>query len=159
MHPAPEGANSFLYTLLVFAHIMTAMMAIGFNFTYVVWIQRGHANPETLPAALKGVKFIDDFLANPLYIAAGITGLLMILMGKSVASFLVVAIVIYLIDMAAAYLIYTPMLSRQIKLLAEQGANSAAYRAIAGRSNIVGALLGVGAVVIVALKIFEPVFW
>ncbi|MDX2137180.1 MAG: DUF2269 family protein [Chloroflexota bacterium] len=159
MHPAPEGANSFIYMLLVFAHIMSAMMAIGFNFTYIVWIRRGQANPETLPSALKGVKFIDDFLANPLYIAAGVTGLLMILMGKSVASFLVVAIVIYLIDMAAAYLIYTPMVSRQIRLLTEQGADSAAYRAIASRSNIVGALLGVGAVVIVALKIFEPVFW
>jgi hypothetical protein len=159
MHPAPEGANSALYTLLVFAHILTAMMAIGFNFTYVVWIQRGQRNPETLPFALKGVKFIDDFLANPLYIAAGVTGLLMILMGKSVASFLVVAIILYLIDMAAAYLIYTPMLSRQIKILADKGFSSAEYRTIAGRSNVVGALLGVGALVIVALKIFEPTFW
>lgn len=159
MHPAPEGANSLLYTLLVYAHILTAMMAIGFNFTYVVWIQRGTRNPETLPFALKGIKFIDDFLANPLYIAAGITGLLMILLGKAVASFLVVAIIIYLVDMAAAYLIYTPMLSKQIRLLSEKGAASAEYKAHATRASMVGAALGIAALVIVALKIFEPTFW
>ncbi|GAB4549440.1 MAG: DUF2269 family protein [Anaerolineae bacterium] len=159
MHPAPEGANPVLYSLLVFAHIMAAMMAIGFNFTYVVWIRRGHSNPESLPFALKGVKFLDDFIANPLYIVAGITGVLMIAMGKPVASWLAVAIVLYVIDMLAAYLIYTPLLSRQIKILAEKGSASAEYVAIANRSNVVGALLGVGAVIIVALKIFEPAFW
>ncbi len=159
MHPAPEGANSLIYTVLVFAHILTALMAIGFNFTYVVWIQRGTRHPETLSFALKGVKFIDDFLANPLYIVAGITGLLMILMGKSVASFLVVAIIIYLVDMAAAYLIYTPMLSKQITLLADKGAESAEYKAHATRASTVGAALGMAALVIVALKIFEPALW
>jgi hypothetical protein len=159
MHPAPEGANPALYTLLVFLHILLAMMAIGFNFTYVVWIRRGTANPDSLPFALKGVKFLDDYLANPMYLAAGVTGVLMILMGKQVQSWLWVAIGLYVVDMLAAYLVYTPLLGRQIKALATHGAASAEYRSIAGRSNVIGALLGVGALVIVALKIFEPAFW
>lgn len=159
MHPAPAGANPTLYSLLVFAHILTAMMAIGFNFTYVVWIRRGHSNPETLPFALKGVKFLDDYVADPLYLIAGITGRLMIALGKPVASWLAVAIGIYVIDMLAAYLIYTPLLSRQIRILSEKGLASAEYKAIANRSNTIGALLGAGAIIIVALKIFEPAFW
>ncbi len=159
MHPAPTGANPTVYSLLVFAHIMTAMMAIGFNFTYVVWIRRGHNNPESLTFALKGVKFLDDFLANPLYIIAGITGGLMIAMGKGVASWLAVAIGIYIIDMLAAYLVYTPLLSRQIRILHEKGPESPEYKAIANRSNLIGALLGIGAIIIVALKIFEPPLW
>ncbi|MDZ4770259.1 MAG: DUF2269 family protein [Chloroflexota bacterium] len=159
MHPAPAGANPLIYTFLVFAHILTALIAVGFNFTYVAWIMRGTRDVESLPFALKGVKFLDDYIANPLYIAAGVTGVLMILMGKSVASWLWVAIVIYLIDMIAAYLVYTPLLGRQIRTLSEKGTASVEYKAIAGRSNLVGALLGVGALVIVALKIFEPTFW
>jgi hypothetical protein len=105
------------------------------------------------------VKFLDDYIANPLYIVAGVSGLLMILMGKAVASWLWVAIALYLIDMTAAYLVYTPLLSRQIRTLTEKGIASADYQQLAQRSNIIGALLGVGALVIVALKIFEPTFW
>jgi magnesium-transporting ATPase (P-type) len=159
MHPAPEGANQFIYILLVYVHILGALMAIGFNFTYVVWIRRAASDPQTLPFALKGIKFIDDYLANPLYLLAGVTGLAMVLMGKEIRSFLWVAIAIYVVDMVIAYLVYTPMLSRQIKLLSIKGAASPEYQALATRSNIVGALLGVGALVIVALKIFEPSFW
>ncbi|MDX2161888.1 MAG: DUF2269 family protein [bacterium] len=159
MHPAPDGANPTLYIFLVFAHILTALMAVGFNFTYVAWIMRGTRQPESLSFALRGVKFLDDYIANPLYIAAGVTGVLMIAMGKSVASWLWVAIGLYIVDMLAAYLVYTPLLSRQIRVLNDKGAASAEYKQIATRSNIVGALLGVGALVIVALKIFEPAFW
>lgn len=159
MHPAPAGVDPTVYSLLVFAHIMTAMMAIGFNFTYVVWIRRGQNNPETLPFVLKGIKFLDDYLANPLYLAAGITGVMMITLGKPVASWLAVAIGLYVIDMLAAYLVYTPLLSRQIKILSEKGVASEEYKAIAKRSNTIGALLGIGAIMIVALKIFEPALW
>lgn len=158
MHPSPEGANSFIYTILVYIHIVSALVAIGFNFTYVVWIQRGTRNPDSLAFALKGVKFLDDYIANPLYIIAGISGLLMILMGKAIAPWLWVAIIIYLIVMAIAYLVYTPLLSRQIKILAEKGMESADYIKTAGRANIVGAMMGIATLIIVALKIFEPTF-
>ncbi|MBC8100260.1 MAG: DUF2269 family protein [Armatimonadetes bacterium] len=159
MHPAPDGANPALYSILVYAHILLALMAVGFNFTYVVWIMRGTRSPETLPFALKGVKFLDDYLANPMYLAAGVTGVLMIAMGKEVKSWLWVAVGLYVVDMLAAYLIYTPLLSRQIKTLADNGFTSSQYKTVAQRSNIVGALLGVGALIIIALKIFEPSFW
>ncbi len=158
MHPAPENANAVIYIILVYIHIMSGMIAIGFNFTYVVWIQRGTRNPDSLAFALKGVKFLDDYIANPLYIITGLSGLVMILMGKAVATWLWIAIIIYVIVMAVAYLIYTPLLSRQIKILAEKGVESSEYRQIANRSNAIGALMGMAVVVIVALKIFEPTF-
>jgi hypothetical protein len=158
MHPAPEGANDFIYTLLVYIHILSGMIAIGFNFTYVVWIQRGKRDRDTLIFALKGVKFLDDYIANPLYIIAGISGVLMILMGKAVASWLWIAIIIYGVVMLIAYLVYTPLLSRQIRLLAEKGMEAPEYRQIANRSNVIGAMMGMAVIIIVALKIFEPTF-
>ena len=109
--------------------------------------------------ALRGVKFIDDYVANPCYLAGGVTGVLMIAMGKAVAPFLWVAIGLYIVAMAIAYGVYTPLLSRQIKTLEASGINDPEYQMLAQRSNQVGALMGVLVVIIVLLKIFEPPLW
>lgn len=159
MHPPPEGAQPLLYTLLVFVHIFTTMVAVGLNASYVIWIVRGSKETASLPFALRGVKFIDDYVANPCYLAGGVTGVLMILMGKAVAPFLWVAIGLYGLAMVIAYGVYTPLLSRQIQTLAAKGAGDAEYQRLAQRSNQVGALMGVLVVIILWLKIFEPPLW
>ncbi|BCX03778.1 MAG: hypothetical protein KatS3mg053_1716 [Candidatus Roseilinea sp.] len=159
MHPAPPGASPALYVLLVFVHIFTTMVAAGLNASYVIWIMRGTKNPASLLFALRGVKFIDDYLANPCYLVGGLTGVLMILMGKAVASYLWVAIGLYVLAMAIAYGVYTPLLSRQIKTLDALGPDHPEYRMLARRSNQVGAAMGILVVIIVALKIFEPPLW
>ncbi len=159
MHPPPEGANAFLYTALVFIHILATMVAVGLNASYVIWILRGTKDTASLPFALRGVKFIDDYVANPCYLAGGLTGTLMILMGKQVEPFLWVAIGLYVLAMLLAYGVYTPLLSRQIKTLEAKGANDVEYQVLARRSNQVGAAMGVLVVVILILKIFEPPLW
>jgi len=159
MHIPPEGANPFLYTLLVFIHIFATMVAVGLNASYVIWILRGSKETASLSFALRGIKFIDDYVANPCYLAGGVTGVLMILMGKAVAPFLWVAIGLYVLAMVIAYGVYTPLLSRQIQMLAAKGAGDAEYQRLAQRSNQIGALMGVLVVVILLLKIFEPPLW
>lgn len=159
MHLPPEGASPLLYTSLVFIHIFTAMTAVGLNASYVIWIMRGEKDPANLPFALRGVKFIDDYVANPCYLAAGVSGVLMIAMGKMVAPFLWAAIGLYLLAMITAYGVYTPLLSRQIKTLEAKGAGDGEYQALARRSNQVGMFMGLLVVVILALKIFEPPLW
>lgn len=159
MHLPPDGANPFLYSLLVFVHIFTTMVAAGLNASYVVWITRGTKDVSSLTFALRGVKFIDDYIANPCYLIGGATGVLMIAMGKAVAPFLWVAMGLYVLAMALAYGVYTPLLSQQIRTLQARGAHDSEYRALARRSNGIGILMGVIVVVIVALKIFEPPLW
>ncbi|ABU58457.1 DUF2269 family protein [Roseiflexus castenholzii] len=159
MHLPPEGAHPVIYTLLVFAHIFTTMAAVGLNASYVIWIARGTRDAASLPFALRGVKFIDDYVANPCYLVGGATGALMIVMGKAVAPFLWVAIGLYVLAMALAYGVYTPLLSQQIRTLEARGADDAEYQALARRSNQVGAAMGVLVVIILALKIFEPPLW
>ncbi len=159
MHPAPEGASPLIYTFLVFVHIVTTMVAVGLNASYVIWIVRGAKDEISLPFALRGIKFIDDYVANPCYLIGGATGVLMIVMGKAVAPFLWVAIGLYAAAMTIAYVVYTPTLSRQIRVLEEQGAQSAEYQALAQRSNRIGAFMGILVMIIVALKIFEPPLW
>lgn len=159
MHPPPEGAQPFIYTLLVFLHIFATMTAVGLNASYAIWIARGTRNPASLPFALRGVKFIDDYVANPCYLIGGVTGALMIAMGKSVAPFLWIAIALYLVAMTMAYGLYTPLLSRQIKMLETTGIDNPEYQTLARRSNQAGVAMGILVIIILALKIFEPPLW
>lgn len=159
MHTPPEGAQPFIYTLLVFLHIFATMTAIGLNASYAIWIARGTRNPASLPFALRGVKFIDDYVANPCYLIGGVTGALMIAMGKSVAPFLWIAIALYLVAMTMAYGLYTPLLSRQIKMLETTGIDNPEYQTLARRSNQAGVAMGILVIIILALKIFEPPLW
>ncbi len=151
--------GSFIYNLVVFLHIFLAVVAVGFNFSYVVWIQRGTSDPTHLNFALKGVKFLDDYLANPAYLLLAVSGAIMIAMGKAIQPYLWVAIAIYVVAMGVAYGVYTPTLSRQIKLLAIKGADDAEYKALAARSSIIGASMGLMVVVILGLKVLKPTLW
>jgi formate hydrogenlyase subunit 3/multisubunit Na+/H+ antiporter MnhD subunit len=83
----------------------------------------------------------------------------MIAMGKSVAPFLWAAIALYVVAMALAYGVYTPLLSRQIKTLDTKGSGDPEYQTLARRSNQVGITMGILVIIILALKIFEPRLW
>ena len=71
-----------LYVVLKFIHILSAITAVGANITYGVWNARSQAEPAHLGFALKGVKFLDDRIANPAYGVLLLTGLLMIFIGS-----------------------------------------------------------------------------
>jgi hypothetical protein len=148
--------DSLIYHILLFLHILAAVAAIGLNFSYAIWIVRGQKDTASLAFALKGVKFVDDYIANPLYLLAFATGLAMILMGKTVEPFIQWAILLYLIAMVIAYAIYTPTLRSQIQTLEKNGLSSALYQTIAKKSQMIGIIMGVMVLVILALKIIKP---
>ena len=55
------------YEILKFLHVLLAIVAVGFNATYAVWLARAAKEPEHEAFALRGVKFLDDRIANPAY--------------------------------------------------------------------------------------------
>jgi uncharacterized membrane protein len=69
------------YLLIKLLHVLAAAIAVGANVTYAIWIAAGSRDPKTLPFALRGVKLIDDRLANPAYGLLLITGVAMVLVG------------------------------------------------------------------------------
>src|SRR3981081_1911417 len=62
-------------TALKLIHVLLAIVAVGSNVTYGVWLTRAKRQPEHLAFALRGVKFIDDFIANPCYVLLPLTGI------------------------------------------------------------------------------------
>jgi len=149
------------YTLLKFLHVLAAVVAVGTNVTYGVWIARGSRDPKVLPFALKGVKLIDDRMSNPAYGVLLVTGILMVIVGSIpvFTSWLLAALVLYVAVLLLGVLGYTPTLKQQIRALESEGASSAAYKAAAGKGRALGAILGVIVLVIVFLMVDKPTLW
>lgn len=149
-----------MFTAIKFIHIMLAIIAFGFNATYAIWLIRAQRDPRHADFALHGVKFMDDYFANPAYILLLLSGLAMVFIARyQLTSFWIAgAIVLWIIAIALGYGVYTPTLSRQIRVLAASGADSAEFRALSTRGTVVGITLAVLVTLILVLMVFKPVF-
>lgn len=151
-----------LYLIMKWLHVLAAIIAIGTNITYGIWIARASQKAETLSFTLKGIKVIDDRVSNPAYGLLLITGVIMIFVGKipvQSTPWLITALVLYVLLILAGALGYTPTLKRQIQVLGSKGLSSPEYQAVAGRGTRLGLLLGVLAVAIVFLMVVKPPLW
>ncbi|HYZ10496.1 MAG TPA: DUF2269 family protein [Actinomycetota bacterium] len=147
------------YEVLKFLHVLMAIVAVGFNASYAIWLRRAARTPEHQSFALRGVKILDDRFANPAYGVLLVTGLVMVLTtpGLHLTTFWVlVALILYTTTVILAAGVYTPTLRRQIEALEAEGPGSARYRALAKRQAISGVVLGIIVVVIVFLMVTKP---
>ena len=72
-----------LYTFLKFLHIVFAIVAIGFNVSYGIWLRRAATEPEHAAHILRGVRLLDDRFATPAYVLLLVTGVLMVFVATS----------------------------------------------------------------------------
>jgi uncharacterized membrane protein len=142
------------YLLLKLVHVLAAVVAVGANATYGVWIATGSRDPKVLPFALRGVKLIDDRIANPAYGLLLITGIALVLIGKIpiTTPWLLIALILYVLVVLVGMLGYTPTLKKQIQIL-----DSA--KAAAGRALVLGIVLAVLAVAIIFFMVVKPSLW
>jgi uncharacterized membrane protein len=148
------------FTAIKYVHVLSAIVAVGFNFTYAIWLARAQRDPSHLDFALRGVKFLDDYVANPAYILLLISGLSMVFIAQyPLTTFWIAgALALFVILAVLGYVLYTPTLSRQIRTLASHGADSAEYQALSARGTAVGITLAVIVLSILGLMIFKPTF-
>jgi uncharacterized membrane protein len=149
-----------LYLAIKYLHILFAIAAVGLNASYAAWLVRAQREPAHMDFALRGVKFLDDYIANPCYLLLFVSGALMMAVAPwpLTTRWLDVAIVLWLVAVAVGFAVYTPTLRNQIKVLAADGLESAGYQALAARGQIVGGVLGVVVLVIAGLMVFKPGF-
>lgn len=151
---------SGLYTAIKFIHIFAAIIAFGFNVTYAIWLIRAQRNQQHTDFALRGVKFMDDYFANPAYILLLLSGLGMVFVARyQLTTFWIAGgIVLWIIAIILGYGVYTPTLSRQIKTLVASGVDSVEFRALSTRGTVVGITLAVLVTLILVLMVFKPTF-
>ncbi len=150
-----------LFELLKWIHVLAAIAAVGSNLTYGFWLARAGGEPAMLPFALRGVKRIDDRLANPAYGLLLVTGLLMIAIGPLpwTMPWLLTSLGLYAVLVAVGLLGYTPTLRRQIRVFETSGADSPVFGKLSRRAVRLGITLGILAVGIVFLMVVKPDLW
>ena len=144
-----------------YLHILFAITAVGSNITYAVWGARAKAEKDHLGFALRGIKFLDDRIANPSYGGLLVTGLAMTFVGGfslTTTRFVQIGLVGFILLAAIAVALYSPTLSKQIRTLDESGWDSPAYQALDRRSTVVGIALAVTVLLIVLDMVVKPQF-
>ena len=146
------------FQFLKFIHVLLAIVAVGFNASYGIWLARSASAPQaTQSHVLRTIKFLDDRIANPAYGLLLLTGLWMIFSaGIPVRLWIALAIGLWLVLVVVGLGVYTPTLRDQIRVLEAQGPDSAEYQRLAARGRNVGIILGIIVVVIVFLMVTKP---
>ena len=150
------------YLLLKLLHVLAAVVDVGANVTYSVWIANGSRDPKVLPFALRGVKLIDDAHCQP--------GIWIVARYRHrhgprredadhQTPWLLVALALYIAVVLVGLLGYTPTLKKQIQLLDSAGLASSAYQAAAIRGIVLGVALAVLVVAIIFFMVVKPALW
>lgn len=147
-----------VYDGLKVIHIAAAIVAVGSNITYGVWNVRGMRETAHLAFALKGVKFLDDRIANPAYGVLFVTGLILVFVGhwRLTSLWILVAIVLLLAIAVLGFLVFSPQLKRQIELAEAGQTSSAEFARLGSMSRTIGPVLGLAIVVILVMMVFKP---
>jgi uncharacterized membrane protein len=157
---APTGEGRLLalttYTFFKFLHVLMAIVAVGFNATYGIWLARAAREPEHQAHVLRGIKVLDDRFANPAYALLLVTGLVMVWVGdlELTQFWLAGGLTLYVVAVVLGLFVYTPTLRRQIQAL--QTGDTAELQRLSARGTAVGVALAVDVVVIVFLMVTKP---
>lgn len=148
------------YLPLKLVHVLSAIVAVGTNVTYFVWLAaiRDRSQPEQ-SFALDTIKKLDSRLANPAYGILPLTGVIMILMsdGLEFTTFWILgAIGLYILVGVLAGVFFAPSLRRQTELVATDGSGSGAYEAAARRTRATGLITMLPLAGILYLMVLKP---
>jgi uncharacterized membrane protein len=146
------------YLPLKLVHVLSAIVAVGTNVTYFVWLaaMKGGA-PTQQSFALDTIRKLDARLANPAYGVLPLTGVIMVLIsdGLGFTTFwIAVAIGLYVLVGVIAGVFFAPSLRRQTELADEAG--SPAYEAAARRTRSTGFLTMLPVAGILYLMVMKP---
>ena len=147
-----------LFLLVKWIHVLSAMIAVGANITYGIWIARASREPKVLPFVLRNIHLIDSRVANPCYVLLLLTGLTMafLLPLPLTTPWLLTALVLYVLAALVGILFYAPAVRSQIRLLETEGFDSSNYKAVAARSTVLGVVVTLDVIAIVFLMVVKP---
>jgi uncharacterized membrane protein len=148
------------YVTLKYLHVLLAIVAVGFNIAYGLIIGRAKkTGTAELTFALKTVKVMDDYVANPCYILLLVTGVGMVHVAGLPWKLLWIHMSMALLVVLAAlgFGVYTPTLRNQIAALERGGPNDPEFVRLGKRGAMLGGIMGGIVFVIIGLMVYKPV--
>ncbi|MFN8414578.1 MAG: DUF2269 family protein [Anaerolineales bacterium] len=151
-----------LYAIIKWIHILCAIVSLGANLTYFPWFMRVPKNRETLVFTLSTIRVLDNWIANPSYVLAYITGeIMMRLVGVIHYStpWMTVALSLYVVISILGLFVYAPMLKKQQQLAETKGADDPKYQRVARNGIILGTVIVLLTIVITFFMVTKPILW
>ena len=147
-----------LFTLTKLVHVALAIVAVGFNLSYGVWIVRSTRDPAHLGFVMRTIRWIDARIANPAYGVLLVTGLLMAYMAPYPLTtfWIAAALVLYATIALVGILVIAPNFREQLRALEADGPASAAFRRAAARGRAFGLVVSLAVLFIVFLMVTKP---
>src|SRR5262245_47021635 len=150
-----------LFTTLKFIHVWLAIVAIGYNASYGLLIARAQAggiDGREMRFALRTIKVMDDYVANPCYGLLLITGGAMVYVSGYpwTLKWIYLSLALLIVAFVIALALYTPTLRQQIEVLESSGPSDPEFLKLSTRGAALGAVLGAIVVLILALMVFKP---
>ena len=146
------------YMLLRFVHVLLALIAVGGNLTYALWIRVGERQPEHLAFTIRGIRTIDRAVANPAYLLLLVSGLGIVRLGgiPLAQGWLLLALGLYVIAALLGYFVYGPVVRRELAALERGGVDDAEYRRSRGQARTLGVWTTAIVLVILGLMVTRP---
>lgn len=148
-----------LYQIVKFIHVFSVIIAVGFNFSYIIWMVKGKMEKDHLLFALRGIKLMDGKIANPCYGLILISGFTMAYIADYnilSVTWIFYPLVLFGIMGTLAFAVYSPTLKKQIALVENDGMDTQEYKTIEKKQMVVGAILFILAVSIIAIMVIKP---
>jgi len=151
-----------LYSFVKWIHILCAIVALGANLTYFPWFIRVPKNRETLVFTISTIRILDNWIANPAYVLAFITGEAMMRIGGYIhysTPWMTVSLTLYVVISMLGIFVYAPLLKKQQKLAETVGPDDANYQRISRNGIILGTVIVILTIAITFLMVTKPLLW
>lgn len=146
------------FLVLKLAHVLLAIIAIGANLTYALWLRLGEREPEHLAYTIRAIRAIDRRIANPAYALLLVTGLAMALVSgiPLTRPWLLAALAIYVAAALLGYFVFGPVVRRELASFERAGVDDAEYLRLRSQAGVLGSVTTAMVLVILALMVLKP---
>ena len=151
-----------IYPIVKWIHILCAIVSLGANLTYFPWFIRAAKNRESLVFTLSTIRILDNWIANPSYVLAYITGEIMMRVGGAIhysTPWMTVALGLYVVVSILGLFMYAPLLKKQQTLAETKGPDDAEYLRVARNGIILGTLIVILTICITFFMVAKPALW
>jgi uncharacterized membrane protein len=147
-----------LLPYLKLIHILSAVAALGANFTYPIWTRLAAKQTGSTRFMLSGIEAVEK-LANAGYALLLISGIAMIFVGNIpwTTPWLLSGLILFVVVGAIAGIFYIPAQRKQIALADKS--TSPEYKAAEDRASRIGVLVILLVVLIEFLMTVKPALW
>lgn len=158
MRSRPIHEVMSVYLSLKFIHIGAAIIAVGFNLSYSVWIARAAKQPEHWRYTLQTIRILDRRFANAGYTLLLISGLGMTYWGgiPLTTFWIAAALVLYVAAVSIGFFILAPLARQRLVALELHGADSLEFQQATRRARQFGSSAILLVLLILLLMIFKP---